>query len=72
MDKFIKIIMFIFVGALVVLIVTHATGFSTAVNSVGGQVTNDAGLLAGYDISNTPNVSYGSQGPYIINGKVYG
>ena len=42
------IILWIFIGALVVLIVTHAPGFSTATTAVGGQVTNDASLLAGY------------------------
>jgi hypothetical protein len=48
MDKIVHLIMWIFIGALVVLIVTHAAGFSTAVTAVGGQVTNDASLLAGY------------------------
>jgi hypothetical protein len=42
------LVLWLFVGALVVLIVTHAAGFATAVNAVGGQVTNDASLLAGY------------------------
>lgn len=48
MDKIVHLIMWVFVGALVVLVVTHAAGFSTAVTAVGGQVTNDASLLAGY------------------------
>lgn len=48
MDKIVHLVMWIFVGAIVVLIVTHAAGFATAVNAVGGQVTNDASLLAGY------------------------
>lgn len=48
MEKIVHLIMFVFVGALVVLIVTHAAGFATAVTAVGGQVTNDASLLAGY------------------------
>lgn len=48
MDRIAKIVMFVFIGALVVLVITHASGFSTAVSSVGGQVTNDASLLAGY------------------------
>lgn len=48
MDKIVHLIMWIFIGALVVLIVTHASGFSTAVTAVGGQVTSDASLLAGY------------------------
>jgi hypothetical protein len=40
-------VMWLFVGAIAVLIVTHASGFSTAVNAVGGQLTNDAFLLSG-------------------------
>lgn len=48
MDKIVHLVMWVFVGALVVLVVTHATGFSSAVTAVGGQVTNDASLLAGY------------------------
>lgn len=48
MDKVVHLILWVFVGALLVLVVTHAGGFSTAVTAVGGQVTNDASLLAGY------------------------
>lgn len=48
MEKVLHVIMWVFVGAIVVLIVTHASGFSTAVTAVGGQVTNNASLLAGY------------------------
>lgn len=48
MEKVVHLILFIFAGALLVLIITHASGFATAVNAVGGQVTNDASLLAGY------------------------
>lgn len=48
MDKIVHVIMWLFVGALLVLVVTHAQGFATAVTAVGGQVTNDASLLAGY------------------------
>jgi hypothetical protein len=47
-DKIVHLVLWLFVGSLVVLIVTHASGFATAVNAVGGQVTNDASLLAGY------------------------
>ena len=43
----IHFVMWLFIGALVVLIVTHAPGFATAVNAVGGQLTNDAYLLSG-------------------------
>lgn len=48
MDKVTHLVLWVFVGAIVVLIVTHAAGFATAVQAVGGQVTNDASLLAGY------------------------
>lgn len=47
MDKAIKVVLFIFMGALIVLVVTHATGFATATSAVGGQITNDAYLLSG-------------------------
>lgn len=58
MDKIVHLVMWVFVGALIVLVVTHASGFSTAVTAVGGQVTNDASLLAGY----APGQSAGSGG----------
>ena len=47
-EAFVHLILWVFVGALVVLVITHAKQFATAVNAVGGQVTNDASLLAGY------------------------
>lgn len=62
-DKIVHLVMWIFVGALVVLIVTHASGFSTAVNAVGGQITNDASLLAGY----APQVSTSGKAPASVN-----
>lgn len=40
-------ILWLFVGSLVVLVVTHATGFASATTAVGGQLTNDAYLLSG-------------------------
>lgn len=55
MDKIVHLVMWVFVGALVVLVVTHATGFSSAVTAVGGQVTNDASLLAGYAPAQSSN-----------------
>jgi hypothetical protein len=59
----VHLVMWIFVGALCVLIVTHASGFSTSVTAVGGQVTNDASLLAGYAPSgSTSNPSGATQG----------
>lgn len=47
MKDAVHFVMWLFIGALVVLIVTHAAGFATAVNAVGGQLTNDAYLLSG-------------------------
>lgn len=47
MDKIVHLILWLFVGALCVLIVKNAKGFATAVNAVGGQITNDAALLTG-------------------------
>lgn len=52
-DKVVHLIMWIFVGALLVLVVTHASGFATAVSAVGGQVTSDAGLLSGAGVTTT-------------------
>ena len=46
-DAFVRVILFFFVGALVVLVVTHAAGFATATTAVGGQVANMGNLLAG-------------------------
>ncbi len=47
MKDVIHIILWIFIGALVVLVLTHGSGFSKATTAVGGQVTNDAFLLTG-------------------------
>lgn len=47
MQQIVHLIQWLFLGALVVLVVTHADGFSSAVSAVGGQVTSDAKLLTG-------------------------
>lgn len=47
MADVVKLIQWLFLGALAVLVVTHASGFASAVNAVGGQVTGDAKLLTG-------------------------
>lgn len=47
MKDAVHFVMWLFIGALVVLVVTHASGFATATNAVGGQLTNDAFLLSG-------------------------
>jgi hypothetical protein len=47
MNTVTHLILWVFIGALLVLVVTHAAGFATAVSAVGGQVTNDATLLSG-------------------------
>lgn len=63
MDKIVHLVMWVFVGALVVLVVTHATGFSSAVTAVGGQVTNDASLLAGYAPAQSSNTKPAQSNP---------
>lgn len=50
-----EFIMWLFVGALVVLVVTHSTGFATAVSAVGGQVDNSATILTGAGVRNGVN-----------------
>lgn len=57
-DTVVKVILFFFLGALVVLVVTHASGFATAVTATGGQVANMGALLSG---AKTGNVSTGYQ-----------
>lgn len=57
MTQITHLILWLFVGALLVLVVTHATGFATAVSAVGGQVTNDASLLSGAKVSGTSNIT---------------
>lgn len=47
MKDIVHFVMWLFIGALVVLIVTHASGFATSVQAVGGQLTSDAYLLSG-------------------------
>ena len=47
MNTVTHLILWVFMGALLVLVVTHAAGFATAVSAVGGQVTKDATLLSG-------------------------
>ena len=55
MSQIVHVILWIFIGALIVLVVTHASGFATATNAVGGQVTNDATLLSGAGVPTTSN-----------------
>jgi hypothetical protein len=47
MQSAVKVLMFIFIGALVVLIITHAKGSSSVFTTIGGQVDNTANILAG-------------------------
>lgn len=47
MSKVVGIITLLFIGALVVLVVTHASGFATAVASGGTFVDNSARILTG-------------------------
>lgn len=67
MERVTHLVMWLFVGALFVLVITHASGFATAVTAVGGQLTNDASLLAGY----APNSS-GSTGSGTNSGNGVG
>ena len=48
MKEIVHLVLWVFIGAIIVLIVTNAQGFATAVSAVGGQVTTNAALLAGY------------------------
>lgn len=50
-SSLIAVISLIFVGALVVLVMTHPQGFGTFVASGGTFVDNTAGLLAGDNYS---------------------
>lgn len=54
MKDIVHFVMWLFIGALVVLIVTHPSGFATSVGAVGGQLTTDAHLLAG-QVPNNPS-----------------
>lgn len=47
MAQMVKLIQWLFLGALAVLVVTHASGFATAVQAVGGEVRGGAKLLTG-------------------------
>lgn len=47
MKEVTHLVLWVFIGALIVLIVKNAEGFATAVTAVGGQVTNNAVLLSG-------------------------
>lgn len=50
-EDMIHLVLWVFVGAILVLIIKNAKGFATAVNAVGGQITNDASLLAGNNVT---------------------
>ena len=64
MKDTVHFVMWLFIGALVVLVVTHASGFATATNAVGGQLTNDAFLLSGgATTTNAKGVTTGSNAP---------
>lgn len=52
MDKAIKVILWFFMGALMVLVVTHAPGFAQAVQSVGGEVNSMGVTLTGANVNN--------------------
>lgn len=43
----VKLIQWLFLGALCVLVITHGEGFASAVTAVGGQLNGSAKLLTG-------------------------
>lgn len=47
MHDVVHVILFFFIGAMLVLVVTHAAGFATATTAVGGQVANMGQILSG-------------------------
>lgn len=49
-DRVSKIILFFFMGSLVVLAVTHAYGFSTAAGSVFSGINGMGQTLSGYTV----------------------
>lgn len=53
MDKITKLITLFFVGSLVVLAVTHASGFSTAAGSLFTGVNNLGTTLTGANVKGT-------------------
>lgn len=52
MDKAIKVLLWFFMGCLVVLVVTHAPGFAQAVQAVGGETNALGTTLTGTNVSN--------------------
>lgn len=52
MKNVMEIVMWLFLGSLAVLVVTHAPGFAQAVTAVGGQLDNTATLLTGANVKN--------------------
>lgn len=52
-------ILLLFLGAIAVLVITHASGFAKAVTAVGGQVNQSAVILTGADVSQTQTTNVG-------------
>lgn len=46
-----SIVLYFFLGCLIVLVVTHAQGFSTATTAVGGQVAGLGEILTGNSVA---------------------
>lgn len=51
MDKILNLVMFFFIGAIIVLAVTHAKGFATAAGSLFTGINNLGTTLTGQRIS---------------------
>lgn len=47
-----EIVMWFFMGAILVLIVTHAPGFAQATTAVGGQLQGMGTILTGTNVTN--------------------
>lgn len=53
MKNFTEVVMWFFVGCIVVLVVTHAPGFAQAVTAVGGEVQGMGTILTGTNVTNS-------------------
>lgn len=62
------ILTLLFFGLVAVLVVTHPTGFASAVTAVGGQTYQESSLLTGSKQTGgqTGSVSSGSGGAYSL------
>lgn len=62
------IVTLLFFAVIAVLVVTHATGFASAVTAVGGQTYDETSLLTGSGVTNSGSVTSTGPGNYSIGG----